>query len=86
MSYGADSSESFERTERAGGLHLQWGRPQDVPFELPTRYALAIDLKTAKATGLKFRPPCWQLPTGSLNSLVRCTERQAPAFLLGLGE
>ena len=53
MSYGADSSESFERAAALVALIFNGANPGDLPFELPTRYPLVINLKTAKATGLE---------------------------------
>lgn len=56
MSYGADSSESFERAAALVARIFNEADPGDLPFELPTRYPLMLNLKTAKATGLE-NPP-----------------------------
>jgi len=56
MSYGADSSESFERAAALVARIFNGADPGDLPFELPTRYPLMINLKTAKATGLEIPP------------------------------
>jgi putative ABC transport system substrate-binding protein len=56
MSYGADSSESFERAAALVARIFNGSNPGDLPFELPTRYPLVINLKTAKATGLEIPP------------------------------
>lgn len=56
MSYGADSSESFERAAALVARIFNGADPGDLPFELPTRYPLVLNLKTAKATGLEIPP------------------------------
>jgi putative ABC transport system substrate-binding protein len=56
MSYGASLPELF----RGGALYvhkiLQGAKPADLPVEQPTTFALAINLKTAKALGIKVPP------------------------------
>lgn len=56
MSYGPDLSESFERAAALAARIFGGANPADLPFEQPTRYPLALNLKTAKATGLEIPP------------------------------
>lgn len=53
MSYGADSSESFERAAAMVDRILKGTMPADLPVEQPTRYQFVINLKTAKSIGLE---------------------------------
>jgi putative ABC transport system substrate-binding protein len=56
MSYGASVPDLFRRA--AGYVHriLQGTKPADLPVELPTKFDLAVNLKTAKALGLELSP------------------------------
>ena len=52
MAYGPDQDESFERVAALVDRILKGAKPADLPFEEPTRFRLAINLKTAKALDL----------------------------------
>ena len=56
MSYGPDLDESLDRAASLIDRILKGANPKDLPFEQPTRYRLAINLKTAKALGLTVAP------------------------------
>ena len=56
MSYGADLTESFERTGDMVARIFKGARPGDLPYEQPTRYLFVINLKTARATGIDMPP------------------------------
>jgi len=53
MSYGPDYRVVFGKAAHYVDKILQGTRPADLPVEQPTEYELAINLKTAKALGLK---------------------------------
>lgn len=52
MSYGPDLAETTERGAQLIGRILKGSKPSDLPLEQPTRFRLAINLKTARALGL----------------------------------
>ena len=52
MSYGADVPDIFRRSALAIHKILQGTKPADLPVELPTKFELVINLKTAKWLGL----------------------------------
>jgi putative tryptophan/tyrosine transport system substrate-binding protein len=54
LSYGPDPSEIFRRGADYVGKILKGEKPGDIPVEQPTRFDLAINLKTAKALGITF--------------------------------
>jgi ABC-type uncharacterized transport system substrate-binding protein len=56
MSYGADVKEAWERAGALVDRIFKGAKPADLPFEQPTHYLFAINLKTAKAIGLQFPP------------------------------
>jgi ABC-type uncharacterized transport system substrate-binding protein len=49
MSYGADVPDIFRRSAVIVHRILQGTKPADLPVELPTKFELTINLKTAKA-------------------------------------
>lgn len=53
MSFGADGPASFRHGAKFVQRILQGRHPKDIPIEQPTKFELAINLKTAKAIGLK---------------------------------
>jgi putative ABC transport system substrate-binding protein len=56
MSYGPDVKESFERATALVARVFDGAKPADLPFEQPTLYPFALNLKTAKSTGIEIPP------------------------------
>jgi putative tryptophan/tyrosine transport system substrate-binding protein len=52
IAYGPDSVDSFRRAAGYVNRILKGEKPADLPVQAPTKYALVINLKTAKALGL----------------------------------
>jgi putative ABC transport system substrate-binding protein len=53
MSYGPDNDENFERVAALVDRILKGAKPADLPFEQPTRFDFALNLKTAKSLGFE---------------------------------
>ena len=52
MSYGDDSIDAFRKAAPYVDRILRGAKPRDLPVQIPTRYQLLLNLKTAKDLGL----------------------------------
>jgi putative ABC transport system substrate-binding protein len=56
MSYGVDLTDVGRRVADMADQILKGAKPSDMPVFQPTKFELAINLKTAKALGLSVPP------------------------------
>jgi putative ABC transport system substrate-binding protein len=52
LSYGPDTADTFRRAAGYVDRILRGAKPGDLPVQLPVKYEMAVNLKTAKSLGL----------------------------------
>jgi putative tryptophan/tyrosine transport system substrate-binding protein len=63
MSYGTDNNNSHRQMGAYVGRVLKGEKHGDLPVQLPTKFELVVNLKTAKTSASIFRPTCSHRPT-----------------------
>ena len=52
LSYGPDRVDTYRRAATYVDRILRGAKPSDLPVQFPTKFEMAVNLKTAKALGL----------------------------------
>jgi len=52
LSYGVDNGELFRRSASYVDRILRGAKPVDLPVQVPIKYEIVVNLRTAKALGL----------------------------------
>jgi putative ABC transport system substrate-binding protein len=78
LSYGADRVDISRRAATYVDRILQDERPDDLPVQLPTKYEMVVNRKTAKALGVAVPPSILLRERGSSKDVGGCGGRRNP--------
>ena len=56
LSYGPDQVDTWRHAASYADRILRGAKPADLPVQMPTKFEMAVNLKTAKALGLAVPP------------------------------
>ena len=56
LSYGPDTADIFRRSASYVDRILRGAKPAELPVQLPTKFEMVVNLRTAKALGLAIPP------------------------------
>jgi putative tryptophan/tyrosine transport system substrate-binding protein len=56
VSFGNNTADLFRRAASYIDLIFKGAKPADLPVQLPTKFELVVNLKTAKALGIEIPP------------------------------
>ena len=59
LSYGSDPVDILRRSASYVDRILRGEKPGDLPVQLPVKYEMVLNLKTAKALGVTVPPSIW---------------------------
>jgi hypothetical protein len=78
LSYGRDQVDTFRRAAAYVDRILRGAKPAELPVQMPTKFEMAVNLKTAKALGLIIR-------SGRIDAITKWTciilVRQRPVLV-----